>query len=271
MKKALGLIGASLLFAGPAFAADLAVKAPVYKAPPPVYNWTGFYVGGNVGGVLGHASGTSNFLDPSTTIYSTSNPQSNSFSNGGALAGVQGGYNWQINQWGVVGVEGDWDWGTSKYSFCRQTDTLSVACVDNISNAFGFESIGSKLDWLATARARAGVLATPWLLLYGTGGAAWGSVDTTLSQNCLADGCGSSITQLALSSTTTNIRTGWVGGAGAEAMLSGHWLLRGEWLHVDLGTFSNALSSTGNTGVQTTTWLRSEKFDEFRAALSYKF
>jgi hypothetical protein len=54
MKKAWGLIGALLLVAGPAFAADPAVKAraPIYKAPvasPPQFSWTGFYVGGEVG------------------------------------------------------------------------------------------------------------------------------------------------------------------------------------------------------------------------------
>jgi outer membrane immunogenic protein len=123
---------------------------------------------------------------------------------------------------------------------------------------------------LAALQLKAGVLATPWLLLYGTSGAAWGSVDTTLSQSCLLGGCGSSITPLAVSSTITDTRLGWVAGAGVEAMLNDHWLLRGEWLHVDLGNFSNALSSIGIIGAQTTTWSRSEKFDEFRAALSYQ-
>ncbi len=47
MKKALGLLGATLLFAGPAFGADVGTKAPAYRAPPlaPVFSWTGFYVG----------------------------------------------------------------------------------------------------------------------------------------------------------------------------------------------------------------------------------
>src|SRR5258706_16128260 len=51
MKKALGLVGATLLFAGPALGADLGTKAPAYKAPPlaPIFSWTGFYVGGHGG------------------------------------------------------------------------------------------------------------------------------------------------------------------------------------------------------------------------------
>jgi outer membrane immunogenic protein len=119
------------------------------------------------------------------------------------------------------------------------------------------------------------VLATPWLLFYGTGGAAWGSVETTLLQNC-DDGCGAiSGKPVTLSSSVSDSRSGWVAGVGVEAMLSEHWSIRGEWLHVDLGTLSNALSSTDKsgeaTGVETTTWSQREKFDQFRAGVNYKF
>ena len=48
MRKVSGLVGAVLLFGTPAFAADLAVKAPVTPLAP-VSPWTGFYIGGNVG------------------------------------------------------------------------------------------------------------------------------------------------------------------------------------------------------------------------------
>jgi outer membrane immunogenic protein len=111
------------------------------------------------------------------------------------------------------------------------------------------------------------------LLLYGTGGAAWGDIQTSLTQSCLVQGCGISSTALSLlSSTTNNIKTGWVAGAGVEAMIAPNWMLRGEWLHIDLGTITDALSTVGNNGgVQSTAWPRSEKFDEFRVGLNYKF
>ena len=68
----------------------------------------------------------------------------------------------------------------------------SIACSDN---GFGFETISSKTDWLATVRGRLGVTWGNWLF-YGTGGAAWGRVDTTLTLSCLVGGCGGSATTL---------------------------------------------------------------------------
>src|SRR5262249_2955946 len=129
-----GLVGITFLLAGPAFAADLDTRMPV-KAPPlavPVYNWTGFYIGGNLGGVFSSASGTSDFVGTGVGGgVIVSNPQHDTPSKGGFLGGVQAGYNWQFNQWGVLGVEGDWDWGGSRYSFCRQTSLTSDPCSDN--------------------------------------------------------------------------------------------------------------------------------------------
>ena len=56
MKKL--LLGAALLTLGvaPVFAADMAVKARPMAPPVMVYNWTGCYIGGNIGGAFGHAS-----------------------------------------------------------------------------------------------------------------------------------------------------------------------------------------------------------------------
>ena len=55
MRRVLGLVGATLLLAGPALAADLAVKAPRALPPGgPVFSWTGCYVGGFVGGASGN-------------------------------------------------------------------------------------------------------------------------------------------------------------------------------------------------------------------------
>ncbi len=282
MRNVRNLVWAALLFAGPAVAADLPVRAPV-KAPPPllvpVYSWTGWYIGGNIGGVTEHASGTSDFLDTGVGAPFNANPQNNTFSNTRVIAGAQGGYNWQFSPWGVLGFEADWDFTDTGYSFCRQTDILSIACLDQLPNVNGFEAIQSRTKWFITTRARFGFLAAPTLLIYGTGGAAFGDVETNLTQSCLVLGCGARSTALTLLSLRTDdIKSGWAAGAGVEWMFAPNWTLRGEWLHIDLGTITNSLSTAGSVnggftpaGVQTTVWSRSEKFDEFRAAVNFKF
>jgi outer membrane immunogenic protein len=274
----LGLAIAALIGAAAGdrvMAADLP-PAPTYKAPvlAPVagYNWTGFYVGGNLGGVTEHASGTSDFNDVAgIPVLNPTNPQSNSFSNTHFVGGVQAGYNWQFDPRWVLGVEADWERTRTGYSFCRQTDITSLACADN---GDGFETIKSTTDWIATARARLGVTVGN-VLLYGTGGAAWGHIETTLSQSCLVGGCGatSSATHAA-SSISSTIKAGWVAGLGAEAALGHNWSVRTEWLHIDLGTIGNSLTTVGNfvfPSTQTTTWSRAERYDQFRIGFNYKF
>ena len=145
MKKI--LIGALLAgVASTAFAADLPTRKgpPIYTPPPPIFTWTGFYIGANGSynwGSLTHNDGV--FGNPS-----------------GGLGGVTAGYNYQMNQF-VIGVEGDYDWGDVDH---RQT----------IDTAGSF----SKLHLLefATARARAGI-AMDRALLYVTGGYAGGQVN----------------------------------------------------------------------------------------------
>ena len=93
MKKFLlsGAALAVLAVATPAFAADLPARGPVYKAAPapaPLFNWTGFYIGGNVGYGWGDASGVST---------------------NGWFGGGQIGVNYQFAPNWVWGVEADID------------------------------------------------------------------------------------------------------------------------------------------------------------------
>lgn len=274
------IVANAILGMGAAFAADLPVKAP---PPPPaqIYSWTGFYVGGNAGWAGERASGTSDFIDTAFAPASTefSNPQSNSPSGSSFTGGIQAGYNWQVTPRFVLGAEGDWDWLRTKYSFCRQTDILfSTACLDALPNIDGFETIASQTNWLATARGRAGVTAGQFMF-YGTGGVAVGSIQTTESLNCLTDGCGGKSTfKLALSSSTTQTRVGWVAGLGVEGMLNSKWSIKAEWLHYDLGNLSNTFTTVGNVvgpggglGTQSVLWSRSEHYDTVRVGLNYHF
>ena len=253
-----------------AFAGVAAAPSALAAPPAPAVNWTGFYIGGNLGGVVNQTSGTSDFLDPSAAPGGNVNPQSNSFSNSHFIGGVQAGYNWQFAPRWVAGIEADWDWTHAGYDFCRQTDTASVACANN---AFGFESVSSTTDWLATVRARLGVTVAD-VLLYATGGVAFGHIETTLVQNCVPAGCGNSGIARVTSVTSGTDRTGWVAGLGAEYAFNNNWSARAEWLYVDLGTIDSTLIATPADiapSPQTTTWSRSEHYHQFRIGVNYRF
>jgi opacity protein-like surface antigen len=92
MKSRLAIVAFLGLFSSSAMAADM--SAPVYKAAPLVeraYNWTGFYVGGNVGYLAGTTDNNTTFL-PNGTAKSW-------------MAGVQGGYRYQLSNNIVLGLE----------------------------------------------------------------------------------------------------------------------------------------------------------------------
>lgn len=106
MKRLALAISLAVLGTGSAFAADLApsyTKAPVMAS---VYNWTGFYVGGNLGYGWGRTSDDVNFLRSAVAFGAV--PFSVSADLKGVLGGVQAGYNWQIQRV-VFGIEADID------------------------------------------------------------------------------------------------------------------------------------------------------------------
>jgi len=94
---------AAIGFASIASAADMPVKAVRGPIAAPVYNWTGFYVGGFGGGLWGKKDWT--FLNGATTGHTAN----------GFLGGAQIGYNWQAASW-VFGIQGDWGWSGAKGS-----------------------------------------------------------------------------------------------------------------------------------------------------------
>lgn len=261
-------IGA-ILGVGVASAADIPprsyTKAPTMVAE--VYNWTGFYVGGNVGGVWGRSSGTNDFLDLEEIGSTATNPQANSLRNSAVIGGIHAGYNWQMARW-VFGVEADLDWTDSHNGFCRQTSINSLPCSDN---DFGFLTLNEKTEWLGSVRGRLGY-AWERLMIYGTGGAAWGKIDTSINANCLVEGCGESRVTLNTTGKFSDTKVGWVAGAGVEAMLSANWIVRVEYLHYDLGGVTNTLNlRTDPSFPQDAPWSRSLRYDTVRAGLSYKF
>jgi len=114
------------------------------------------------------------------------------------------------------------------------------------------------VDWLGTVRGRVGFLATPALLMYGTGGFAYGEVkvSTSITQSntdCANFGAGSCVASNAATSGESQTRAGWTAGGGFEWLFAPQWSAKAEYLFYDLGsvTFSNGtlVTGVGNAGV----------------------
>ena len=247
-------------------AADLAAhytKAPVMA---PVYNWTGFYVGGNVGGQWGSANPATTTLFPVAAYFADSSVGAigavgaQHINSSGVTGGFTAGYNWQVNN-AVLGVEGDINYfgfkgsasGTGVYPCCAPT-TFTV-------------NSSVSADWLATIRGRIGFLATPSWLLYATGGAAIAEVRGNFSFTDTFAGATES-------GTIRDTRVGWTAGLGGEYAVGGGWSLKAEYLYVDLGRSSmtsNNLNVGGALPAQTFTHSVDLKSNIVRVGVNYKF
>ena len=217
---------AFLAVAANAQAADLAVKAPYLKAPVAmVYDWTGFYVGVNAGLGVGRNNQTLSF--PGFPSFEQSYLQPF-----GALGGVQAGYNWQTNtMFGrlVLGVEADIQGAGLRDDY---TCLLTCRAVPDISGRFD-----QRLDWFGTVRGRVGFANGP-VLRYFTGGFAYGSVKTSITENIPLAGFPATF-------TSNQTRGGWTIGSGVEAALGGNWTAKIEYLQVDLGNKSETFALGG--------------------------
>jgi len=220
---AFGLAGVSA-----ASAADLPArtytKAPVYVDPG--FNWSGFYVGGNVGYSWGRSNNSETLSRATTGVGLVTSTANNDVD--GVIGGGQFGYNWQSSNW-LFGLETDFQ-GSGERGSALFT---CVACANDGTNITS--SLTQKLDWFGTARARAGFLATPTLLLYGTGGFAYGEVKTSGS----VTGTGLAGTPLTVAFPgTSSTRSGWTAGGGIEGRIVSNWTWKLEYLYMDLGRVS---------------------------------
>ncbi|MFO1123876.1 MAG: outer membrane beta-barrel protein [Methylocystis sp.] len=194
-KRIFGLAVAASLAVMSASAADL----PSHKGPPPVYipppppmmTWTGIYVGLNLGG---------GWLERYNYGYWL--PFSNGSNPGGVIGGGQIGYNYQFTPLLVAGLEADF-----------QGSTIG-------SGGNQFWGATRSVDWFGTMRGRAGVsLLNSQLLLYGTGGFAYG--DLNLNYGWLG--------------SQSRVATGWTTGAGLEYAFLPNWSGRVEYLYANMG------------------------------------
>ncbi len=213
------------------------------KALPTAYDWSGFYVGGNIGGVFGRdaLSSTSTFPAPNAPIdtAAVNAAQTTNLNSSGVIGGLQAGHNWQNGNL-LLGVETDFTVMSLKSSSGGTfvfPSTLPGGPIGPPTQFFTTSNTMSA-DWLFTLRPRVGFAMNNWLV-YATGGLVVGH-EKVNETSVLAAGF-----------TTTNsfstTAVGWTVGAGVEYGLNRNWSIKAEYLYVDLGT------PLANSGVLTPT------------------
>jgi len=239
MKRIL-LAGAFVLaVAGHALAADLPQpgppppRAPAAYAPlAPIYNWGGIYFGVNAG----YGFGVSNWTLPGGSV--------GAFNTDGFLVGGTVGANFQAGAL-VFGLEGDLDWdnisGNSAFGCGGFAPSPSFTCQ-------------TAQNWLGTARGRIGY-AYDRILLYATGGGAFGNIKATVNGSGLG--------------TQSSNEFGWTAGLGVETAFAPNWTAKLEYLYVDLANGACAAACGIPAGGSNVAVSFSESL--VRAGVNYKF
>lgn len=226
--------------------------------------WTGFYLGGNIGGSWSDPSvnvkTVNSFIDPNISVHGRTTALSSVIASSGiiplhssgAVGGIQFGYNYQIATQYLAGFDADIQAIDShhKGSLIQITPRIGFAPNTVTANLAG----SYRAKYVGTVRGRWGVLLpnnNPWLA-YFTGGLAYGGIQSSSSIN------GGETPILNTSNFTgsgsiSTTRTGYVVGGGLEKFVASKWSAKIEYLYYDLGTvnYSNGeLNSYGvNSGI----------------------
>lgn len=227
MKKVLfATVALAALTIAPAFAADPGM--PMEEAPIG-FSWTGGYIGVQAG------YGWGDYRQFSASGVGV-NVDVDGFA-GGAFVG----YNYQLSNNIVLGAEADISTGLDGET-AQGTAGPFWSCSTGACN--------TDIDWFATIRARLGY-AMDRFHVYGTGGLAVarqsGGIYNSAQQG------------------TTQTETGWALGAGLEYAFTDNIIVRGEYLHVDLGDIRFG------TGLGTEAFEGDGDFDTVRLGVAYKF
>jgi outer membrane immunogenic protein len=202
-------------------------------AQPLSDTWTGAYIGGHAGYGWGTSSGDLGYNDPAFPAFSAKdvfNPVGRSIDTDGAFGGVQGGFNWQSGQF-VVGIVAD----------VSRADIGGDGAFVSIDKNTTWH-INDQIDWFGTVRGKIGVTSGGFFV-YGTGGLAWGHVETSNSVECV--GC---TTFPWAHGSSNDTQVGWTAGAGVAMKLSAQWSLGVEYLYVDLGDSDHNFVGTALSG-----------------------
>jgi outer membrane immunogenic protein len=245
---------------GLAAAADLPTSkgAPMAPAYTPAFTWTGFYIGLNAGYAFGQGGSSSYY--PATggfgglgalSPFGSYNTKTEGFTGGGQI-----GYNWQTGNV-ILGVEADINYVDGKKTDSRAFSIVGVSTL---------ASLRSELNYLGTVRARLGYAAMPNLMLYLTGGLAYGDVsNSSVWAFNLAGAPG-------FYGSSSSTKVGWTVGAGAEYGFTRNITAKLEYLYYDLGSSSHLGTPNFAAGAGLATGASfTNKGSIVRAGINYKF
>jgi outer membrane immunogenic protein len=212
MRKILLSTVAFAALASQAFAADLPSRkeAPVYIAPAPIFTWTGFYVGVQLGGAFGNTN-----LNVPAFNYAKN------LTNNGVFGGGMVGYNYQINNW-VLGLQGEFNGAGGGSS----TNTGYGV----YGNAIVGVTAKTTQPWIASIDGRLGY-AVDKALFYAIGGVAFTQLDPSVTYT---------IGTLAATSYKNNRSlTGYDVGGGVEYAFTNNWTGRVEYRYYGFNSSNN--------------------------------
>jgi outer membrane immunogenic protein len=216
-----------------ASAADLPRKAPPAPLLPPVFNWTGFYVGANIGGGWARDHGDHFCIDP-TGVLNPPNcqvlpPGSEHISSSGIIGGGQMGYNWQTGQI-VLGIETDFQ-GSDIHGSTVVGGPFGFAGLPGVALPAGSFTASEKIDWFGTVRGRVGWVVWDRALIFATGGLFYGHIKA--NSLFTAPNVGT-----IYSGSSSETRAGWTVGGGVEYAFNNNWSGKIEGLYYDLGSIT---------------------------------
>jgi len=186
-----------------------------YPRTPLLPQWTGFYLGGNLGGAFSEEKAVTPF-----------GPWS--FNSSGVFGGIQLGYNFMVAPNWLIGIEGEVD-STSAQGTVVIPNTIAV-------------TITSNHRWYETLEGRLGFSQGPWLV-YAKGGTAWIDVDYRMT---------GSFNGATGTASATNTASGWTLGTGLEYMWAPGWSAKAEYDFLDFGTQNVGFGAPGTSLAVTT-------------------
>jgi outer membrane immunogenic protein len=212
-KLFLASVGALALTGSAALAAEPLPPPP----PPPIFTWTGVYVGGQIGYAWGAGNFEDSGFDPRTRTFISGTLDNNP---NGVVGGAHVGYQYQFNQW-VLGIEGSVD-GTS----------LTNTAVATFPVAFRRSTLSTQTSSDVQGSIR-GKIGFTWdrLLIYGTGGVAFGGFNTDF---VLA--APKFVPPIFATANTSSTRVGWTAGGGLQYAVTNNWWVFAEYRFTDFGT-----------------------------------